>query len=176
MQETQEKQVRSLGQEDPLEEEIAIHYSILAWKILLTEEPGSLQSSPRGRKELTWLSNWAHTHTDCAICPNSESKWVSGPACAPGPPDSIGCLHAGSLQRNRPLPWGPSLGLGQRQQQRQARESERKSLSFYWRVIALQCCGGLCRISVQISHNYIYVSPPSWASLPKEESSKCFPF
>ena len=44
MQETQEKQVRSLGQEDPLEEEIAIHYSILAWKILLTEVPGGLQS------------------------------------------------------------------------------------------------------------------------------------
>ena len=32
---------------------------------------------------------------------------------------------------------------------------------FYWRVIALQCCGGLCHISMQISHNYIYISPPS---------------
>ena len=33
MQETQEMQVRSLGQEDPLEEEMATHFSILAWKI-----------------------------------------------------------------------------------------------------------------------------------------------
>ena len=34
--------VRSLSQEDPLEEEIATHSSILAWKILWTEEPGRL--------------------------------------------------------------------------------------------------------------------------------------
>ena len=34
----------SLGQEDPLEEEMAIHYSILAWKIPRTEESGGLQS------------------------------------------------------------------------------------------------------------------------------------
>ena len=44
MQETQEMCVRSLGGEDPLEEEMAIHCSILAWKIPLTEEPGGLQS------------------------------------------------------------------------------------------------------------------------------------
>ena len=43
-QETQEMQVQSLGQEDPLEEEIAIHSSIIAWKIPWTEEPGGLQS------------------------------------------------------------------------------------------------------------------------------------
>ena len=34
---------QSLGWEDPLEEEMAIHSSILAWKILWTEEPGKLQ-------------------------------------------------------------------------------------------------------------------------------------
>ena len=39
MQETQEGLVQSLGQEDPLEEEIATHSSILAWKILWAEEP-----------------------------------------------------------------------------------------------------------------------------------------
>ena len=33
-----------LGQEDPLEEEIATHSSILAWEILWTEEPGGLQT------------------------------------------------------------------------------------------------------------------------------------
>ena len=40
----QEIQVRSLGLEDPLEKEMAIHPSILAWKISWTEEPGGLQS------------------------------------------------------------------------------------------------------------------------------------
>ena len=44
MQETQETWVRSLGQEDPLEKEMAIHSSILAWKIPWMEEPGRLQS------------------------------------------------------------------------------------------------------------------------------------
>ena len=36
--------IRSLGQEDPLEEEMATHSSILAWRIPWTEEPGGLQS------------------------------------------------------------------------------------------------------------------------------------
>ena len=38
----QETRVRSLGQEDPLEEEMATHSSILAWRIPWTEEPGGL--------------------------------------------------------------------------------------------------------------------------------------
>ena len=43
-QKMQETQVRSLGQEDPLEKEMATHSSILAWRIPWTEEPGGLQS------------------------------------------------------------------------------------------------------------------------------------
>ena len=39
-----ETQVGSLGQEDPLEKEMATHSSILAWKIPWTEEPSKLQS------------------------------------------------------------------------------------------------------------------------------------
>ena len=42
MQEMQETPVPSLGQEDTLEEEMAIYSSILAWKIPRTEEPGGL--------------------------------------------------------------------------------------------------------------------------------------
>ena len=38
-------QVPSLGQEDPLEEGIATHSTILAWRIPWTEEPGGLQST-----------------------------------------------------------------------------------------------------------------------------------
>ena len=44
MQETQETYVRSLGREDPLEEGMATHPSILAWRIPWTEEPGALRS------------------------------------------------------------------------------------------------------------------------------------
>ena len=54
MQELQEMQVQSLSQEDPLKEEMAIHSSILAWRIPWTEEPGGLQSrgSQRVRHDL----------------------------------------------------------------------------------------------------------------------------
>ena len=38
------RDVQSLGQEDPLEEGVATHPSILTWRILWTEEPGRLQS------------------------------------------------------------------------------------------------------------------------------------
>ena len=47
MQETQEPWVGSLGQKDPLEEEITTHSSILTWKILWTEEPGGVAKSNR---------------------------------------------------------------------------------------------------------------------------------
>ena len=40
-----ETRVQSLGQEDLLEKEMAIHLSLLAWKILWMEEPGRLQST-----------------------------------------------------------------------------------------------------------------------------------
>ena len=40
----QEAQVKSLGQEDPLEKEMATHFSILAWKIPWTKKPDRLQS------------------------------------------------------------------------------------------------------------------------------------
>ena len=42
--EVQETWVRSLGREDPLEEDVATHASILAWRVPGTEEPGELQS------------------------------------------------------------------------------------------------------------------------------------
>ena len=44
MQETQEMRVPSLGQEDPLEEEMAIYFSVLVWEIPRTEEPEGLHS------------------------------------------------------------------------------------------------------------------------------------
>ena len=45
MQDMQDTLVLSLGGEDPLEEEMATHSSILAWKVPRTEEPNGLQST-----------------------------------------------------------------------------------------------------------------------------------
>ena len=56
MQEMQETQVQSLGQEDPLEKGMATHSSILAWEIPWTEEHGGLQSMG-SQKSWTQLSN-----------------------------------------------------------------------------------------------------------------------
>ena len=57
-----ETRVRSLGQEDALEKEMATHSSSLAWKIPLAEEPGGLQSmgSPKNQ---TRLSDFTLTFT-----------------------------------------------------------------------------------------------------------------
>ena len=56
----QETWVWSLGQEDPLEEEMATHFAIIAWEIPWTE-CGGLHT--KGSQSQIWLSNWAqHTH------------------------------------------------------------------------------------------------------------------
>ena len=56
MQETQETQLQVLGREDPLEEKMATHSSILAWEIPGSEKPGGLQSM-WSQKSQTQLSN-----------------------------------------------------------------------------------------------------------------------
>ena len=58
MQETQETQIQFLGQKDSLEKEMAIHSTILAWKIPWTEEPGGLQCMEPQRVR----HDTAHTH------------------------------------------------------------------------------------------------------------------
>ena len=50
-------QVQSLGQEDPLEEHMAPHSSVLAWRIPWTEEPGGLQSMRSQRVGHDWATN-----------------------------------------------------------------------------------------------------------------------
>ena len=52
--------VQSLSLEDPLEEEMATHSSVLAWRIPWSEEPGGLQSTWLQRVGLT---EHAHTHS-----------------------------------------------------------------------------------------------------------------
>ena len=58
-----ETQVRSLGQEDPLEKEIATHSSILAWRIPWTEEPGRLQSVGLQRVGHDWTTSLSLSFT-----------------------------------------------------------------------------------------------------------------
>ena len=53
----QEMQVWYLGQEDPLEEEMATHSSFLAWEILWTEEPGGLQYMGSQRVRPDWAQH-----------------------------------------------------------------------------------------------------------------------
>ena len=66
-----ETQVRFLGQEGPLEKEMAAHSSTLAWKIPWTEEPGGLQpmGSQRVRHDLA---------TELARMPSPQSKLCEG--------------------------------------------------------------------------------------------------
>ena len=54
--------VRSLGQEDPLEKEMATHFRILAWRIPWTEKPGGLQS--KGSQRVRQNQVTKHTHTE----------------------------------------------------------------------------------------------------------------
>ena len=64
VQETQEMWVWSLGREDPLEKEIAIHSSPLAWEIPWTEELGGLQFMQSQRVG----HDWVHTHVYFQVC------------------------------------------------------------------------------------------------------------
>ena len=66
MQETEETRVRSLGGEGPLEEGMATHSSIPAWRIPWTEEPGGLQSMG-SRRVGEDGSNVEHTHAHSTL-------------------------------------------------------------------------------------------------------------
>ena len=61
-----ETRVQSLGQEDQLEKEMAIHSSTIAWKISWTEEPGRLQSM--GSQSRRWLSDFTSLTLFCKLC------------------------------------------------------------------------------------------------------------
>ena len=67
VQETQEMYIWSLGQEDPLGQEMAMHSSILTWKIPQTEELGGLQSMGFAKSQ-TWPSDWTQTLTHTYMC------------------------------------------------------------------------------------------------------------
>ena len=89
MQEAQEMWVQSLGQEDPLEKEMAIHSSILAWKIPRTEEPGGLQSMGWQKLDMTEHAHRGHCGT------THSSFWlifIQGPRGRSSPILDVTCL------------------------------------------------------------------------------------
>ena len=57
----QKTQVPSLGQEDPLEKDMATHSSILAWRTPWTEEPGGLQSMGSQKSQTQLVTKWQIT-------------------------------------------------------------------------------------------------------------------
>ena len=76
MQRLQDMWVWSLGQEDPLEEEMATYSSILTWRIPWTEEPGGLQSIESQKGGHNW-SDWGCTR------PWEYGKWILSPERKP---------------------------------------------------------------------------------------------
>ena len=64
----QETQVRSLGWEEPLEEEMATYSSIVAWEIPWTEKPSGLQSMGCQIVGQDWVHTHTHTHTPHLTC------------------------------------------------------------------------------------------------------------
>ena len=85
-----ETRVQSLGQEDPLEKEMATHSSILAWRIPWMEEPGRLQSTGSQRVGHDWVTSFHFTslHLGRGVSPHHCPSWPwmwsssSRPSCS----------------------------------------------------------------------------------------------
>ena len=91
--------VRSLGWEDPLEEEMATHSSILAWEIPWTEESGGLQSTGLQRVGHDWTSEQRNSIMIDMMIMTSEMRSVAFNSVEP------------SLNWNCPLPYPNSFSL-----------------------------------------------------------------
>ena len=89
MQEPQETRVRSLGQEDPLEEGMAAHSSILAWRIPWTEHPGGLQ--PMGSQTVKEEEVCTKSFQSCPVI-------CDGVDCSPPDSSVHGILQARILE------------------------------------------------------------------------------
>ena len=79
MPETQETEVQPLGQEDPLEKELATHSSIRAWKIPWTEELGGLQSMGSQRVGHNLASERLHLLTHLILTTTLQGRYYYYP-------------------------------------------------------------------------------------------------
>ena len=111
MQELQVTRVQFLGGEDPLEDGMATHSSILAWRMLWTEEPGRVQST--GSQSRTWLK-WLSTHTGpihCRMFSSTPDIYYLIPVAAT--PPVLNCDNKKMSSDNANIPWEPkSLAVG----------------------------------------------------------------
>ena len=82
MQKTQKARVQSLGQEDPLEKDMATPSSILVWKISWTEEPDGLQSKGSQSVAHNWTTKHTHTRNFISLMLTSDEgkQWAKDPA------------------------------------------------------------------------------------------------
>ena len=78
--------VQSLGQEDPLEKEVATHFSILAWRIPWTEDLGGLQSMGSQRGTHNWVTNTSLLYRYFWNPPTSAPSWHWSPSHLLQPP------------------------------------------------------------------------------------------
>ena len=98
--------VQSLGQEEPLEKEMATHSSILAWRIQWTEEPGRLQSRGLQRAGHDWATSLSglpvHHHlpelTQTHVHRVSDAIQPSHPLSSPSPPAPNPSQHQSLFQ------------------------------------------------------------------------------
>ena len=72
----QETRVRSLSREDPLEKEMVIHSSILAWRIPWTEKPGRLQSTESQRVGHDWATSPSPSPSDVTLGAFRVCHWT----------------------------------------------------------------------------------------------------
>ena len=103
----QEMQIRSLGQENLLEEDMVTHSSILAWRIPWTEEPGELQSMGSQRIRHNW-SDLAYMHMlmymkDLAPC--KAQKNMLSHLFFPHPPPTAACETMNIQSRKGTVMW-----------------------------------------------------------------------
>ena len=93
------RQFQSLGREDPLEEEMATHSSILDWTIPWTEEPGRLQSRGSKRVRYDWATEHSRKLKLDRIGGQNDSQSTMDPAntCYPCSNPTLGDLQRSAL-------------------------------------------------------------------------------
>ena len=94
-----ETQVWSLGQEDPLEKEMATHSSILAWKVPWMEEPGRLQSLGLQRVGRDWATSLSLSVTKSCL---TVTPWTAAPQASLSYTISLSLLKLMSIESVMP--------------------------------------------------------------------------
>ena len=101
----QETWVQALGQEDPLEKEIATHSSILAWRIPLSEEPGGLQFMGSQKVGHNWVTNTFNTLSEAlktVVAMSFTKKW---PLWDKKKKKKLPLIGTCQVTINEPQPW-----------------------------------------------------------------------